>query len=210
MDRQLAAAWVGGWTVSRGTSAPQRTPWGLWVHIGAPNQYARYVMSESREPLVRDLVARVRTPATWIKVFEAPEVVKPWLSPAWKGDDQHWLMAVDLVTERVTPPAGYRTGVEHRGGVIRVTVSAPDGSVAAKGQAGLDGAAATVDQVSTEPAHRRRGLGTVVMRTLANESLDSGAQIGVLGATHEGRALYEALGWKAHSPLTGFVYRPTA
>jgi hypothetical protein len=29
----------------------------------------------------------------------------------------------------------------------------------------------------------------------------------VLGASAEGRALYEALGWQVHAPLAGFVYR---
>ena len=83
MDRELGAAWVGGWTVSRGTSAARRTPWGLRVDVGAPRQYARYVMLESREPVVRDLVSRVSTPAVWIKVFEEPEAVEPWLGPGW-------------------------------------------------------------------------------------------------------------------------------
>lgn len=208
MYRELAAAWVGGWAVSRGTSAPRPTPWGLRVDVGAAHQYARYVMLESREPIVRDLVSRVRTPATWIKVLDGPEVVQPWLSREWVRDDQHWLMAVDLVAARVSPPTDYRPVVDRDGGVIRVTVQAADGSMAAKGQVGLDGTTAVVDQVSTDPAHQRRGLGTVVLRTLANESLESGALTGILGATLEGRALYEALGWKAHSPLTGFVYRP--
>lgn len=207
MDRELGAAWVGGWTVSRGTSAPRRTPWGLRVEVGTPHQYARYVMLESREPIVRDLVSRVRTPAMWIKVFEEPELVEPWLGPDWTRDDPGWLMAVDLVAGRVAPAEGYRVGLDHADGVIRVLVRAADGSVAARGQAGVDGATAVVDQVSTEAPHQRRGLGTVVLRTLANEALEAGAERGILGATAEGRALYETLGWKAYGPLTGFVYR---
>ena len=210
MDRELAAAWVGGWTVSRGTSAPRPTPWGLRVEVGAPRQYARYVMLESREPIVRDLVSRVRTPDLWIKAFEEPEVVEPWLGPEWTKDDPAWLMAVDLVAAQTTPPEGYAVDVRREGSVVRVLILAADGSVAAKGQAGIDGATAVVDQVSTEPAHQRRGLGTVLLRTLVNESLESGAETGILGATIQGRALYETLGWKAHAPLTGFVYRATA
>jgi GNAT superfamily N-acetyltransferase len=210
MHRELAAAWVGGWTVSRGTRPPRPTPWGLRVDVGTPRQHARYVMLESREPIVRDLVSRVRTPATWLKVLEKPEVVEPWLSREWRRDDQHWLMAVDLVAAQASPPADYRVDVEREDGVIRVTVRAADGSAAASGQVGLDVTTAVVDQVGTEPAHQRRGLGTVVLRTLANESLEAGAQTGILGATFQGRALYEALGWKAHAPLTGFVYRPPA
>lgn len=210
MDRSLAAAWVGGWTVSRGTSTARSTPWGLWVEVGAADQNARYVMLETREPIVRDLVSRVRTPATWLKVFEEPEAVEPWLGPQWTTADPGWLMAVDLVPARVAPPTDYRLGIERAGGVIRVAIRAADGSVAAKGQVGLNGATAVVDRVGTEPSHQRRGLGSIVLRTLANESLEAGAQTGILGATVEGRALYETLGWKTHAPLTGFVYRATA
>jgi hypothetical protein len=47
----------------------------------------------------------------------------------------------------------------------------------------------------------------VVLRTLANVSLDAGAQTGILGATTQGRALYETLGWKSHAPLSGFIHR---
>ena len=207
MDRELAAAWVGGWAVSRGTAAPRPTPWGLRVDVGTPWQYARYVMLESREPIVRDLVSRVRTPALWLKVFEEPEVVEPWLGPEWTRGDPVWLMAVDLAAEPVARPEGYAVEVEHARGVIRVLIRAADGSVAAHGQAGLDGAAAVVDQVGTEPAHQRRGLGSVVMRTLANEALESGAALGILGASVQGRALYASLGWKTCAPLSGFVYR---
>jgi predicted GNAT family acetyltransferase len=107
----------------------------------------------------------------------------------------------------VAVPEGYSVGIVARDGVVRVSVSAADGTVAAKGQVGVAGEAAIVDQVSTEPAHQRRGLGTVVLRTLANEALEAGSSTGILGATVEGRALYEYLGWKAYTPLTGFIFR---
>ena len=39
---------------------------------------------------------------------------------------------------------------------------------------------------------------------------DLGAVTGILGATPQGRALYEALGWAVAGPLSSFVYqRPT-
>lgn len=207
MSRELAAAWVRGWVVSRGTSPPRRTPWGLRVDVGQPRQAARYVMLEAREPIVRDLVGRTSTPALWIKVFEEPEVVEPWLGPAWTRDAPGWLMAVDLAAAPSAVPPEYLLEAVRIGEIVRVLVRAADGAVAARGQAGLAGDVAVVDQVSTEPAHQRRGLGSVVLRTLANASLDAGAHTGILGATVEGRALYETLGWKSHAPLTGFVHR---
>lgn len=208
MSRELATAWVGGWVVSRGTSAPHRTPWGLRIDVGQPRHAARYVMLEAKEPLVRDLVGRASTPALWLKTFVEPETVEPWLSPDWTRDAPGWLMAVDLAAAPVSVPDGYTLGVRREGGVIYIEVlSSADGTIAAHGQVGLNGETATVDIVGTAPAHQRRGLGTVVLRTLANEALASGAQTGILGATVEGRALYEALGWKSYAPLAGFIHR---
>ncbi|WP_406485564.1 GNAT family N-acetyltransferase [Streptomyces sp. NBC_01563] len=62
--------------------------------------------------------------------------------------------------------------------------------------------------MSTEGAHRRRGLGRFVMCVLADHALEQGASQGVLGATGAGRALYETLGWKKHATLAECVYRP--
>jgi len=207
MSRELAAAWVDGWVVSRGTPRPAPTPWGLRVEVGTPRQYARYVMLEAREPIVRDLAARARVPNLFVKAFVDPEVVGRWLTPDWTRDIPGWLMAVDLDPRPVSVPEGYSVGIAAREGVIRVSVSAADGTVAAKGQLAVTGETAVVDQVSTEPEHQRRGLGSVVMRILANEAVEAGSSIGILGATVEGRALYEHLGWKVHAPLASFVFR---
>lgn len=210
MSRELAAAWVDGWVVSRGTAPPRPTPWGLWVEVGTPKQHGRYVMLEAREPIVRDLAARAQLPALWLKAFVPPESLRPWLTPDWSAGGPAWLMAADLCASRVAVPDGYSVETTARNGVVFVTVSAADGTVAARGQAGIAGEAAVPDQISTEPAHRRRGLGTVLMRTLINAAVEAGASTGILGGTPDGRALYETLGWKAYAPLAGFVHRMPA
>ncbi|MBB5934505.1 hypothetical protein FHS42_001552 [Streptomyces zagrosensis] len=46
------------------------------------------------------------------------------------------------------------------------------------------------------------------MRTLIDDAVAQGATLGVLGATDDGRALYQTLGWKRHAPLAACVYRP--
>ena len=207
MSRELAAAWVDGWVVSRGTPPATPTPWGLRIDVGTPTQYAHYVMLEAREPLVRDLAARASVPNLFMKAFVEPELVRNWLTPDWTQDFPGWLMAVDLDPRPVSVPEGYSAGIAARDGVIRVTLSAADGTVAAKGQLAVTGDTAVVDQVSTEPEHQRRGLGSVVMRILANEAIEAGSSTGILGATVEGRALYENLGWKVHAPLASFIFR---
>ncbi|MGW2009169.1 GNAT family N-acetyltransferase [Streptomyces nigrescens] len=58
------------------------------------------------------------------------------------------------------------------------------------------------DMIGTEPAHQRRGLGRAVMAALAGRAVERGARQGVLVASPDGRALYEAMGWRLRSPVT--------
>ncbi|MGX7670507.1 GNAT family N-acetyltransferase [Plantactinospora sp. DSM 117369] len=66
-----------------------------------------------------------------------------------------------------------------------------------------------VDKVETEPAHRRRGLGSVLVRTLAARAAAGGLRTGILVATDDGRALYRTLGWVVRSDVPA-AYRPEA
>ncbi|WP_326577551.1 GNAT family N-acetyltransferase [Streptomyces sp. NBC_00487] len=110
-------------------------------------------------------------------------------------------------SSRVAPvPDGYRLRTWSRGGVTRVIVAAPDGSPAARGQIGPPGATAVVDRAETSPAHRRRGLGTLVMRNLTRAALARGAEAGVPGGTPDGRAPYGSPGWRVDAPLTSAKY----
>jgi GNAT superfamily N-acetyltransferase len=45
-------------------------------------------------------------------------------------------------------------------------VRTADGAFAARGKIAVTGPTAAVDQVKTDPAHQRRGLGRLVMRRL--------------------------------------------
>ncbi|AZS73665.1 hypothetical protein DDE74_24345 [Streptomyces lydicus] len=56
--------------------------------------------------------------------------------------------------------------------------------------------------IGTEPAHQRRGLGRAVMAALAGRAVERGARQGVLVASPDGRALYEAMGWRLRSRVT--------
>ncbi|MFE4638166.1 GNAT family N-acetyltransferase [Streptomyces sp. NPDC056773] len=106
-------------------------------------------------------------------------------------------------------PGGYRVSSWTRGGVTRVPVRTADGAFAARGQVAISGRSAVVDQVETDPARQRRGLGRLVMRRLAAAAAGQGATSGVLGATPEGRALYETMGWRTLAPLTSAVREPS-
>jgi GNAT superfamily N-acetyltransferase len=208
MSEELARAWVTGWAVSRGTPPPVPEPWGLRVDVGLPEQRVRQVLLRTDRDSLRTLSEQVTAAGTWLRAFVPTESFAPWLSADWSPSEPHQLMATDLPPGPSQPPrpaSGYRLAVETGGGVVRARVLAADGSLAARGQVAPVRRYATFDQVVTEPGHQRRGLGSLVMRTLANAAVDAGARHGVLGATDQGRALYESLGWTVRAPLVGFV-----
>jgi GNAT superfamily N-acetyltransferase len=206
MVSRLARQWVAGWVVSRGTAPPVEQAAGLRIEVGLPHHVARYVLFDAAEAAVRTVAESVTVPNTWLKAFVAPEVIAAWLPPGWTEGDPGFLMATELRPSATRVPDGYALTAETERGVTFVRVLAADGSLAARGQIAVTGESAVVDQVLTEVAHQRRGLGSLVMRSLANAAVERGATTGVLGASIEGRALYESLGWKLHAPLAGFVY----
>ncbi|MDH6548762.1 GNAT family N-acetyltransferase [Streptomyces sp. SAI-041] len=206
----VVQAWVTGWVVSRGAAPPEREPWGFTVDVGQLAQVSRHVFDalgdEVDERLVRKVADGVTGAGVWLKVFQDPEVVGDWLGEGWWVDPEPGcLMTVPLAGAAVggtDVPDGYRKRVWSTGGVTRVLLAAPDGSLAARGQTAPTGATAVFDQIETASAHRRRGLGSVVMRTLQATAAAAGAETGVLAGTPAGRALYESLGWHVEAPLT--------
>ncbi|QEU93490.1 GNAT family N-acetyltransferase [Streptomyces kanamyceticus] len=207
MDAGLIRSWVEGWVVSRGAAVPVVEPWGFTVDVGLSGHVTRHVMADADEPLVRKLTETVTAPGTWLKVFLPRETVAPWVAPGWRFGDDGFLMSAPLRPTAAAAPEGYEIRTWTRGGVTRVLVLGRDGAFAAHGQVAVPGPGRTAvfDQIETSEAHRRKGLGSLVMRTLGNVAAAEGSSAAVLGATDEGRALYEFLGWRTHGPLTSLV-----
>jgi GNAT superfamily N-acetyltransferase len=76
-----------------------------------------------------------------------------------------------------------------------VRILASDGMIAARGMAAIVGNDAVMHDIQTDPAHRRRGLASVVMGILSQRAIERGACSGLLMATVEGVHLYRTLGW---------------
>ncbi|MET9869637.1 GNAT family N-acetyltransferase [Streptomyces sp. NPDC006129] len=215
MDR-IVQAWVDGWIVSRGAADPVPEPWGCTIDVGANGHVTRHVFGATGDALdeasVRKVAESVTGAGVWLKVFRDPSVVSGWLGDDWWIDPEPgYLMTVPLTADAAPDaPEGYRLRSWSRGGVTRVLVAAPDGSLAARGQIAPTGATAVVDQIETAPEHRRRGLGGVVMRTLQSAAVQQGARTGVLAGTPAGRGLYEALGWEVVALLTSAKHVPPA
>lgn len=206
-DAELTTLWAHGWSVSRGTPPPVPTRWGLRIEVGAPNQVRRHLLLDPDLDAAAELVASIDEPRTWIKSHVTPEFLEPVLGAGWTEDAAGWLMVWDVTPAPVSVPDGYSVATDFADGVTRVQVLAADGSVASRAQYGHRDGFGVVDQVRTDVGHQRRGLGSLVMGTLANVAHEDGARTSILGASVEGRALYESLGWKVHTPLAGFIFR---
>ncbi|MFJ6128475.1 GNAT family N-acetyltransferase [Streptomyces griseoviridis] len=206
----LVRAWVDGWTVSRGAAEPVAESWGWTIDVGQTEHVRRHVVGavndDVEEAVVRTVADGVTGYGVWLKVFAPPELVGKWLGPGWWVDPAPGcLMSVPLAPAATAPPAlpdGYRLRGWTRGTVTQALVTAPDGALAARGQITPTGPTAVLDRVETAPAHRRKGLGSLVVRTLQRTAAEHGARTGVLAGTPEGQALYKALGWRTSAPLT--------
>lgn len=206
---ELVRMWIDGWIVSRGASDPTDEPWGWTIDIGQAGHLSRHVLPDPREVDVHKIVADTSAPGTWLKLFAAEDIVRPWLGPGWRFDPPGFLMTVPLAPGRPEAPAGYTLTQWTRGGVTRVLVRTDEGHFAARGQVAPTGRSAVVDQVETAPQHRRRGLGSLVMLTLQDVAHAAGATTGVLVGTRDGQALYSALGWNTHSPMSSLWFQPS-
>ncbi|MGW0118384.1 GNAT family N-acetyltransferase [Streptomyces sp. NPDC003327] len=203
----ITSAWVAGWTASRGTPPAEPRPWGYRIAVGQPRHVFRHVLPHPDAASVGHLCAAITEPYAWLKVMAPPEEVAPWITADWTvPDDPGFMMTKPLAAgARPAPPEGYASTTEVRDGVVRVRVLAPDGTLAARGQIAPTGATAVADQIETDPAHRRRGLGAHVMRTLEAAAARAGATTGILAATSDGLALYGSLDWRYRCRITGIV-----
>jgi GNAT superfamily N-acetyltransferase len=191
----VLGAWVRGWALSRATPAPVAELDGYRVEVGLPGHRVRYLL---RAPATVSSRARtVAAPGTWLKTCGSRSAVLPALTPAWVAGETEYLMAFEGALPPAAVPAPYSVAVTGAGPVWEVVVSS-DEAVAARGRIAVAGGVAVFDKIETEPEHRRRGLGRVVMHRLGEAA---GARSSALLASEAGRGLYSALGWRVASDV---------
>jgi GNAT superfamily N-acetyltransferase len=207
----LVRAWASGWVVLHGSPPTVAEPWGLRIEVGAPGHLIRHVLLDADDAAIRALAGAVTVPTTSIKAFMESADLGRLLTPEWTPDPPGCLMATALRPAAARIAGDYRVTVEHARGITCARVITADGAIAASGQVAVTGETCVFDQIETAPTHRRRGLGSAVMAALTTSATDQGAATGILNATAQGRALYEALSWTVIGPLSSFVYqRPSA
>jgi GNAT superfamily N-acetyltransferase len=203
---ELLRRWQRGWGLCRGLRPAtervgqlSRTPAALEVSLGLPDRERELfaLPSSALDEPIEDALDTVEP--TWLTVTtHTPEAVAARLEDAGLRvfPERKLLMTRALRDHpRQAPPPQYALEVVADGAIERVRVLDRYGAVAARGMTAITGADAVMHDVLTDPAHRRRGLGSVVMGELALRAGARGADTGLLMATVEGGHLYRRLGW---------------
>jgi GNAT superfamily N-acetyltransferase len=189
--------------VSRGTSAPVGIPRGFRVEVGLPGLRVRHVLHTYDADSLGRLGRRLTAPGTWIKASGDPAEFRAALPADWIMDIAGYLIPHHSARGPSNRQPPYTMRVVSAGEVTVATILDASGAIAASGQLARAGEFGIVDKVTTEAAHRRRGLGAVVMRALCHHAAERGMRTGILVATDDGRALYRALGWTVRSDVPG-------
>lgn len=176
---------------------------GWRVLVGAETRYEEYVVAEpTPEEALR--FARLVEPrfTSWLTVVGG---IDRQALAAFGGLDR--IARVETVMEApltaVPLPPDVVVDPDTGGGVAHVRVVV-DGVAAARGQVAVVGRDAVFDRIETNPAYRRRGLGRRVVDGLTAWSVAQGADVGLLLASEEGRALYRSAGWRDVAPAVTY------
>lgn len=205
IDLHLLERWLKGWSLSRGVPLPVREDGGLSVEVGMPLQLRRYVFLDAGPELLAR-AGQIDMPHIFLKVPVEPAVLQAVLSARWSVEEPGYLMlGPEAMSKEAQLSNEYRIeiGAEHGAQLVRVMHAS--GELAASGKVVLHDGCAVFDQIVTEEAHRRRGLGTVVMQALDTLAREAKTTERLLVATEDGRGLYTSLGWKLIAPWTTAV-----
>jgi hypothetical protein len=193
VDPALVLGWLTARSVARGLPLPICERGGFYVHTNCDTELQRWVFPQMCQGL-KELGRELTQPRNFLKLCGSSEELRNAL-PA------HWDVAPARCFMRLMPnrqiaralPAGYAIECRHDADAIHVQINAPDGSPAASGHGAAAEGVFAYDRIQTAVPHRRKGLGSAVIGTLAAHS-PRDIEHHLLVATEDGHKLYTALG----------------
>lgn len=194
---ELLRRWVEGWRLCRGLGPVIEYDDALAVVLRLPGR-ERELFALTDEPAVVDRLAAGTIEDVWLTVTtEDGDGVARRLAGAGLEPfaEQKMLMSIELRDHPQPATSSYQLELTSDGPLEYVRILAADGTVAARGMVSIVDNDAVMHDIQTDPAHRRRGLGSVVMGVLSRRAIERGAESGLLMATAEGVHLYRKLGW---------------
>ncbi len=200
----MILAWLTARSLARNLPPPIPDRGGFRVETGSATELRRWVFA-GMDGGLRALGFELAGPRQFIKVCASDDELRAALDARWQLRPSSFFMMAGPQRSRPRPlPSAYRLECQSRGPVVIARIVASDGSLAASGHAAQTAGAFAYDRIETAPAHRRRGLGNIVMHAL-RDGRAAGSDPEILVATEDGRALYESLGWSVLAPYATAV-----
>lgn len=193
----LLAAWLAARSIARGLPPPVPEHGGWRVDTGLPGEIRRHVFG-GPVPGISALAASIHGPHIFIKMCGSGEQLLGLLPPRWQLLPGGFFMRHEGSLHASVLPAGYRLEVTTAQAITTARILSGDGGIAASGHAVEHAGVFVFDRIVTQAAHRRRGLGRVLIAALAARQR-SGRARRVLVATGDGLNLYLSLGWHVQS-----------
>ena len=200
---ELVRRWQAGWSASRGWTKVVDDDGILTVKIGEAARAMEFVVLDpdshpERVERAADLALGTGGTAWVTLATEDRETMSDTLDDLGLDvqRDPEWLMTIELSRQpslQLHPRYALVSELEENVIVTRATLH---GAVASSGRMAVVGTDAVADRIETDPAHRRRGLGSAVMASLVEAAAAKGAKRGILIASIDGLRLYRSLGWK--------------
>jgi len=203
----IVETWTRGWAVAREVpSVPVWENGGLKTEVGWADQKTRYVFPYFNDDFVQ-LMKVIKEPWVSLKTYADPEDVKRVLQHRWVIQQVGYMMTYTGLPAIIKPELQkeYILDITEKESVIIVKVVTLNGEQASIGRTAIINDYVIYDRVETNALHQRKGLASVVMRTLEAIAASRGKTKGILVATDQGKKLYETLGWKLHSLYTSVV-----
>ncbi len=200
IDPVILNAWLSARSVARGLPPPVSEYGGFRVDTKSAAEVARWVFPQVGSGL-EALARSISEPRHFLKLCGADDQLRAALPTGWKLHAPSYFMQATTKPPARRLSEGYRIEAKQVGMVIEARIFSETGALAASGYAAEACGVVVYDRIVTEPEHRRRGLGHVLMRTLRDARQHSNVPE-LLVATEDGRALYLTLGWETISPYS--------
>ncbi|HEU4947406.1 MAG TPA: GNAT family N-acetyltransferase [Kribbella sp.] len=204
---ELVRRWQAGWSLSRGWTVVEDDNDGiLTIRAGEEGRAMEYVVldADDKPERVERAAALARaagggrgagyiTLATFDRDARVEQLEDLGLEVQ---RDRDWLMTIQLSEQPALKLHDRYTLMSELESNVIITRATLHGAVVSSGRMAVIGEDAVADRIETDPAHRRRGLGSAVMAALVEAAAAQGAKRGILIASRDGLRLYRSLGWK--------------
>ncbi|MCC3272505.1 GNAT family N-acetyltransferase [Arthrobacter zhangbolii] len=213
LDDDLLETWVRGWAQARGYRMRREGRFPAALLHDRTNDWEYFALEPSHDEFAA-LASSARHSSTRLFTIVTTRANEIYGAATVYGlqvrSTDEVLMVADMSGQDVEAPVqpwdDFSTETSHANNIGSVTVLS-GGTPVAQGSVAVVNGYAVFDRILTEPAFRRRGLGSYVMRALTAVALEDDAEAGLLVASVDGQELYRYLGWESLASVVMFEPR---